>query len=91
MAADLIELYGGPGDGLVLAVPEDAQVWVIPTPQMTPAQFLAMENGGPYDGVNVPVQEHVYARTEDFGPRSHARLFRYRGSRLHEKPAERNH
>lgn len=76
-----IELFGGPGDGLVLAVPASSEEWSIPTPLMTPAQFIAMESGGPYVESLLPIQNHVYVITRRHGNRSHALIFDYVGPR----------
>lgn len=76
-----IELMGGPGDGLLLAVPAQARLWVIPAPQMTPAQLIALENGGPYSASVIPVIEHIYVWSSRFGRRTSARLFHYTGPR----------
>lgn len=75
-----IELYGGPGDGMVLIVPDVAERWVINSPVMTPAQFLALESGAPNPLASVPQLSHTYAKTHFFGKHSGKRLFTYVGA-----------
>ena len=75
-----IELFGGPADGMVLTVPVGAKVWTIPTPLMTPAQFIALESGYPTPESAWPVLEHRYDKTHYIGKRTGASLFTYVGS-----------
>lgn len=77
-----IELYGGPGDGIVLAgIPENAKLWILPTPMMTQAEFIALENGGAAPERVLPIMEHIYVWSSVFGRQSSARLFNYSGQR----------
>lgn len=76
-----IELLGGPGDGIVLDVPENAKLWMLPTPMMTPAQFIALESGGKMPENVIPVVEHIYVWSTLFGRHTKARLFNYSGQR----------
>lgn len=75
-----IELYGGPGDGMIIAVPEGTEAWIIPTPAMTQAEFIALEAGAP-NRSTMPVLEHRYEISRYFGRYSGKQLFTYSGSR----------
>jgi hypothetical protein len=75
-----IEFYGGPADGMLLAVPSDTETWVMPSPAMTPAEFIALESGAPYPS-KLPIIEHSYRLTHYFGRQSGKRVFTYTGSR----------
>jgi hypothetical protein len=74
-----VEFYGGPADGMVLEIGEDVREFVMPTPAMTPAEFIALE-----DGAALPRQyalSHIYRITQEFGRHTGKRLFAYRGTR----------
>lgn len=76
-----VEFYGGPADGMVMEIPEDAAMWKLPTPALTPAQLIALENGAPDPSRVLPAMEHIYVRSVYYGKRSGKRLFTYRTSR----------
>lgn len=76
-----VELFGGPADGMVLQVPEAARVWIVPTPHMTPAEFIALESGQGSAASVFPVADHLYAWTKSFSTGKLLRIFRYAGSR----------
>lgn len=72
-----IELLGGPGDGIILAVPADTRAYRLPVPHMTPAQFIALESGAPASqGV---AEEHLYVYTPRISRRTKATFFAYTG------------
>jgi hypothetical protein len=76
-----IELVGGPADGMILAVADTTKIWVVPMPHMTPAQLIALENGGALPESVFAVTEYAYVYSARFGRRSSARLFTYAGPR----------
>lgn len=76
-----VEFYGGPADGMQLALPAAVAEWSLPAPAMTPAQFIALESGAPDHSGRLPVLEHRYVRTHYFGRHSGRRLFTYAGAR----------
>jgi hypothetical protein len=75
-----IELYGGPADGMIVAVEVDTTVYLVPAPAMTPAEFIALEAGAPVPG-KIPIIEHRYDQTHHYGKTSGKLLFTYSGSR----------
>ena len=74
-----IELYGGPGDGMNITVARGTEVWVMTQPQMTPAEFIALESGQPYAESVLPAVQHVYLPTRTRARRSLRLIFRYAG------------
>ena len=80
MTAMQIELYGGPADGMILDVADDATFLAVPTPAMTPAEFIALESGAPMPS-RLPVTEHLYHQTQYIGRATRLRVFTYGGSR----------
>lgn len=76
-----IELLGGPADGITLTVPADAKMWLVPTPMMTPAQLIALEEGGSSPESIGPIFDHVYVYSKSFSRRTMARFFHYSGPR----------
>ena len=73
-----IELYGGPADGMVLSVEDNTTFYVVPTPAMSQAEFIALESGAPYSA-RLPIQEHIYHQTQYVGRRLQLRVFTYGG------------
>jgi hypothetical protein len=75
-----IELYGGAQDGLLMVVPDGTTVWVIKSPAMSTADFIALENSHP--SAPMPVRTDLgYQVTEEKNPRTGAFLARYVGER----------
>ena len=79
----MAELVGGPGDGILMEVPDQTQIWVVQQPPMTPAEFIAMDNAPPLmDFAMLRPREHAYRLTRRLGVQSGAHLFVYVGERV---------
>lgn len=75
-----IQLWGGAADGLELIVPDGTTVWVVRTPTMTTAEFLALEHTDPAVPLPEP-RELGYQVTRKLSPSSGARRATYVGER----------
>ena len=82
-----VELYGGPADGMKVAMPAHAKMWVSTQPQMTPAEFIALETGGRTPESALPAVDHIYVWTKDFSRTNLLRYFRYSGPRYRKEPS----
>lgn len=75
-----IELFGGPADGTLMVVPDDALVWVVRSPVMSTAEFLALEHSDPSTPIPRPV-DVGYQITTEKNFRNGARIAKYVGER----------
>lgn len=75
----LIELLGGPADGMILSVPANAKIWLVPTPMMSPAEFIALESGQSWPEAVLPAVDHIYVWTRGHSRRTLNRIFHYSG------------
>ena len=75
-----IELYGGPADGMILAVQDGTTFVMVPAPAMSPAEFIALESGAPNPS-SLPIVEHIYHHTDYVGRATQLKVFTYGGTR----------
>lgn len=79
MTAVEVEFWCGPLDGVLQAIPDDAQIWIVKSPM---TRLPTKPEDGPPPTAVVEYHEYAYRLTERFGKTSGRRIFDYMGERV---------
>jgi hypothetical protein len=78
----IVELIGGPCDGMLWEMPDGDSLIIVRQPRMTPTEFIAMgERPDLVEYATMPVIEHAYVIDRKVLNKAGLRRFIYRGVR----------
>jgi hypothetical protein len=75
------EFLGGPVDGMCMAIPDNAKIWIFEQAPMTAAEFIAQSEMPLMKFAELKPREHAYALTTQVSARG-AHVFTYVGERV---------